>query len=163
MREGPQILLWLPLYIKKQLFTVLTFPMSWRVLTQKNKILSSVAIVKTNSLAMVIGEVNSYWSKAIGHRQARSRFHMTLIRKYAVTKTHNFQPNFENDLAKLICNSWEMRKQTYCLEEKCKNISNQSTAQDYCERVKVNCKTFLVQYNRCVQLKLLMVKPQLLL
>ena len=66
-----------------------------------------------------------------------------------MTKTHNFQPNFENDLAKLICNSWEMRKQTYCLQEKCKNVSNQSTAQDYCEIVKVNWKTFLVQYNVC--------------
>ena len=32
MQEGPQILFWLPLYIKKQLFTVLIFPMSWRVL-----------------------------------------------------------------------------------------------------------------------------------
>ena len=112
--------------------------------------------------SMVIGQVNSYWSNAIGHREARPRFHVTLIRKYAVTKTHNFQPNFENDLAKVICNSWEMRKQTYCLEEKCKNISNQSTAQDYCEIVKVNCKTFLVQYNRCLQPNLLMVKPQLL-
>ena len=113
-------------------------------------------------LSMVIGQLNSYWSKAIGHTEARPRFDVTLIRKDVVTKTHNFEPIFENDLAKLICNSWEMRKQTYCLDEKCKNVSNQSRAQDYCERVKVNCKTFLVQYNRCVQLKLLMVKPHLL-
>ena len=119
-------------------------------------------------LSMVIGQLNSYWSKAIGHTEARPRFDVTLIRKDVVTKTHNFEPIFENDLAKLICNSWEMRKQTYCLDEKCKNVSNQSRAQDYCERVKVNCNTFLVQYNscvqynRCVQLKLLMVKPHLL-
>ena len=113
-------------------------------------------------MSRVIAQLNSYWSKAIGHTEARARFDVTLIRKYAVTETHNFKHDFENDLAKLICNSWEMGKETYCLEEKCKNVSNQSTAQDYCERVKVNCKTFVVQYNRCVQLKLLVVKPQLL-
>ena len=75
-------------------------------------------------MSMVIGQVNSYWSEAIGHIEARPRFHVTLIRKYAVTKTHNFHPNFENDLAKLICNSWEMRKQTYYLEQKWHNVSN---------------------------------------
>ena len=41
-------------------------------------------------LSRVIAQLNSYWSKAIGHREARPTFHMTLIRKYAVTKRHNF-------------------------------------------------------------------------
>ena len=58
-------------------------------------------------LSMVIGQLNSYWSKAIGHREARTRFHMTLIRKNAVTKMYNSRSNFGNDLVKFMCN-WEM-------------------------------------------------------
>ena len=38
-------------------------------------------------LSMVTGQVNSYWSKAVGHTEARPRFHVTLIRKHALTKT----------------------------------------------------------------------------
>ena len=63
-------------------------------------------------LLMLTGQLNSYWSKAIGHREGRARFHVTLIRKHAVTKMYNSQSNFENDLAKFMCNSWEMSKQT---------------------------------------------------
>ena len=59
-------------------------------------------------LSMVTGQLNSYCSKAVGHIEARPRFQVTLIRKHALTKTHNFRPNFENDQAKLMCNSWEM-------------------------------------------------------
>ena len=59
-------------------------------------------------LPMVIGQLNSYWSKTIGHREARARFHMTLIRKHAVTKMYNSRSNFGNDLGKFMCNSWEM-------------------------------------------------------
>ena len=73
-------------------------------------------------LPMVTGQLNSYWSKAFGHTKAGPRFHVTLIRKHALTKTHNFWPNFENDLAKLMRNSWEMGKQTYCLQYECKNV-----------------------------------------
>ena len=39
-------------------------------------------------LLMLTGQLNSYWSKAIGHREARARFHVTLIRKHAVTKMY---------------------------------------------------------------------------
>ena len=63
-------------------------------------------------LLMLTGQLNSYWSKAIGHREARARFHVTLIRKHAVTKMYNSRSSFENDLAKFMCNSWEMSKQT---------------------------------------------------
>ena len=63
-------------------------------------------------LIMLTGQLNSYCSKAIGHREGRARFHVTLIRKHAVTKMYNSQSNFENDLAKFMCNSWEMSKQT---------------------------------------------------
>ena len=59
-------------------------------------------------LSMVTGQLNSYWSKVIGHREARARFHMTLIRKRAVTKMYNSRSNFGNDLVKFMCNSWEM-------------------------------------------------------
>ena len=59
-------------------------------------------------LSMVTGQLNSYWSKAVGHTEARPRFQVTIIRKHSLTKTPNFRPNFENDLAKLMCNSWEM-------------------------------------------------------
>ena len=41
-------------------------------------------------LPMVTGQLNSYWSKAFGHTKAGPRFHVTLIRKHALTKTHNF-------------------------------------------------------------------------
>ena len=111
---------------------------------------------------MVIGRLNSYSCKEVGDTEVRPRFLLTLIRKHAMTKTQNFQPNFENDLANLMCNSWEMQKQTYCLDSKCKNVSNQSTAQDFSERVKVNWKTVTMLYNTCVQLKLLIAKSQLL-
>ena len=63
-------------------------------------------------LLILTGHLNSYWSKAIGHREDRARFHVTLIRKHAVTKMYNSQSNFENDLARFMCNSWEMSKQT---------------------------------------------------
>ena len=52
---------------------------------------------------MLTGQLNSYWSKAIGHREGRARFHVTLITKHAVTKRNNSQSNFENDLAKFMC------------------------------------------------------------
>ena len=55
------------------------------------------------SLLMLTGQLNSYWSKAIGDREARARFHVTLITKHAVTKRNNSQSNFENDLAKFMC------------------------------------------------------------
>ena len=70
---------------------------------------------------MVTAQLNSYWSKAVGHTEARPGFHATLVRKSAVTKTHNVRPNLENDLANLICHSRKMQKQTYLLEDKRKN------------------------------------------
>lgn len=113
-------------------------------------------------LSMVTGQLNSYWSKEISHTDPRPKFDVALIRKHVMTKMHNFLPNLENELAKLMCNSWQMWKQTYSLEYKCQNISNQSTAPDYSERVKVNRKIFLVLYNRCLQMKLLIIKSHLL-
>ena len=59
-------------------------------------------------LLILTGHLNSYLSKAIGHREDRARFHVTLMRKHVVTKMYNSQSNFENDLAKFMCNSWEM-------------------------------------------------------
>ena len=59
-------------------------------------------------LLILTGHLNSYWSKAIGHREDRARFHVTLIRKHAVTKMYNSQSNFENHLVKFMCNSWEI-------------------------------------------------------
>ena len=56
-------------------------------------------------LSMVTGLLNSYSSKEVGHTEARIRFFVTLIRKHIMTKTHNFRPNFENDLANLMYNS----------------------------------------------------------
>ena len=70
---------------------------------------------------MVTAQLNSYWSKAVGHTEARPGFHATLVRKSAVTKTHNVRPNLENDLANLMCHSRKMEKQTYLLEDKRKN------------------------------------------
>ena len=59
-------------------------------------------------LLILTGHLNSYWSKAIGHREDRARFHVTLMRKHVVTKMYNSQSNFENQLVKFMCNSWEM-------------------------------------------------------
>ena len=55
-------------------------------------------------LSLVIGQLNSYSCKEVGHTEVRPRFLVKLIRKHAMTKTQNFQPNFENDLANLMCN-----------------------------------------------------------
>ena len=56
---------------------------------------------------MLTGQLNSYWSKAVRHRQARAGFHVALIRKHVAPKLYNSRSNFENDLAKFMCNSWE--------------------------------------------------------
>ena len=76
---------------------------------------------KKMSSSMVTAQLNSYWSKAVGHTDVRPRFHATLVRKSAVTKTHNVRPDLENDLANLMCHSRKMQKQTYLLEDKRKN------------------------------------------
>ena len=69
-------------------------------------------------LSMVTAQLNFYWRKAAGHTEARPRFHATLGRKSAATKTHNVRPNLENDLANLMCHTRKMQKQTYLLEDK---------------------------------------------
>ena len=76
---------------------------------------------KKMSSSMVTAQLNSYWSKAVGHTETRPIFHATLVRKSAMTKTHNVRPNLENDLANLMCHSSKMQKQTYLLEDKRKN------------------------------------------
>ena len=130
---------------------------------------------KKMSSSMVTAQLNSYWSKAVDHTETRPRFHATLVRKSAVTKTHNVRPNLENDLANLMCHSRKMQNQTYLLEDKRKNAV--ATSQQLrnilreseqpvnssgisLERVKMNWKTFIVQYNGCLQRKLRMVKLQ---
>ena len=125
------------------------------------------------SSSMVTAQLNSYWSTAVDHTETRPRFQATLVRKSAVTKTHNVRPNLENDLANLMCHSRKMQNQTYLLEDKRKNAV--ATSQQLrnilreseqpvdssgisLERVKMNWKTFIVQYNGCLQRKLRMVK-----
>ena len=76
---------------------------------------------KKVSSSMITAQLNSYWSKAVGHTEARPRFLATLVRKSAVTKTHNVRPNLENELGNLMCHSRKMQKQTYLLEDKRKN------------------------------------------
>ena len=75
---------------------------------------------KKMSSSMVTVQLNSYWSKTVCRTEARPRFHMTLVRKSAVTKTYVW-PNLENDLVSLMCHSRKMQKETYLCEDKHKN------------------------------------------
>ena len=70
---------------------------------------------------MVTVQLNSYWRKVVCRTEATPRFHTTLVRKSAVTKTY-VQPNLENDLVNLMCHSSKMQKQIYLREDKHKNI-----------------------------------------
>ena len=58
---------------------------------------------KTMSSHMVTGQINSVWGKAVGHTEDRPRISATMIRKTAVTKTHNERPELKKDLANLMC------------------------------------------------------------
>ena len=49
--------------------------------------------------SMVTVQLSFYWSKAVGHTEARPRFYANLSSESAVTNRHNVWPNLENDLA----------------------------------------------------------------
>ena len=83
---------------------------------------------KTMSSHMVTGQINSFWGKAVGHTEDRPRISATMIRKTAVTKTHNERPELKEDLANLMCHSEVTVRKTYFLQEKAKNVSETSTA-----------------------------------
>ena len=110
---------------------------------------------------MVTAQLNSYLSKAVGHTEARTRFHTTLVRKSAVTKTHNVRPNLENDLANLMCHSRKMQKQTYLLEDKRKNaVATSQQLRNVLRESENDLQDLHSAIQRVLQRKLPMVKLQ---
>jgi len=82
---------------------------------------------KKMSSSMVTAQLNSFWNRAVGKTEQRSRFNATLVRKSCVTKVHSTNPELKNDLANLMCHSIKTASKTYYLQEKSKNASQTSS------------------------------------
>ena len=79
-----------------------------------------------NVFPYVTGQINSFWGKAVGHTEDRPRISATMIRKTAVTKTHEVRLEIKKDLTNLMCHSEVTARKTYFLQEKAKNVSETS-------------------------------------
>lgn len=75
---------------------------------------------------MVTAQLNSFWGKAIGHTKERPRISATLVRKSAVSKVHECEPDLKRDLANLMCHSEATAQKTYFLQEKTKKAGKTS-------------------------------------
>ena len=83
---------------------------------------------KRLSSSMVSAQLNSFWSKAVGHKQDRPRINATLVRESVVSKVHKQEPGLKRDLANLLCHSETTAGRTYFLQEKTKKVGSISTA-----------------------------------
>ena len=83
---------------------------------------------KRLSSSMVSAQLNSFWGKAVGHKQDRPRINATLVRKSVVSKVHKQEPGLKRDLANLMCHSETTAGRTYFLQEKTKKVGSTSTA-----------------------------------
>ena len=83
---------------------------------------------KHMSSSMVSAQLNSFWGKAVGHTQERPRINATLVRKSAVSKVHDQEPQLKRDLVNVTCHSEDTARSSYFLREKSKIEGSTSAA-----------------------------------